>query len=209
MYCDNTIFQATYQVYPTICNTNGKLEKKMNFKEMLFFFIKSFHYYSGWVSEWLFNAIWAIFSYIMVRTRYFLVKWWWYLFYWKHTNHYITYVFFSIKKYHTNKPNDVGLNQITLIFYFTIFIFQDSEEPRGLLEELGFITGSWTRGCYSINISSIWIKKNYQMNIYTYMYVIQALLLKANTHIKLLFIHLQMAFEDYIYPGTWLNQCRV
>jgi hypothetical protein len=42
-----------------------------------------------------------------------LVKWWWYLFYWKHTNHYITYVFFSIKKYHTNKPNDVGLNQIT------------------------------------------------------------------------------------------------
>ena len=47
------------------------------------------------------------------------------------------------------------------------------------------------------------------MNIYTYMYAIQALLLKANTHIKLFFIHLQMAFEDYIYPGTWLNQCRV
>jgi hypothetical protein len=41
MYCDNTIFQATYQVYPTICNTNGKLEKKMNFKDF-FFYINHF-----------------------------------------------------------------------------------------------------------------------------------------------------------------------
>ena len=33
---------------------------------------------SEWVSEWLlFNAKWAIFSHIMKRTSYILMRWWW------------------------------------------------------------------------------------------------------------------------------------